>query len=202
VAITVDVLQYSSLNIRREGVASTFLNDRIVVLDDDIGLFVSRNDNFRLPKDGSKPIVMIGPGTGVAPFVAFIDERILSSATGRNILYFGCRHADQDFLYRDKLEALVRSGNLELETAFSRDQAEKVYVQHRLAQRADDIWALMDQEGAHFYICGDGRHMAVDVDEALTSIVEERSKLSRTAACAYMENLAKQGRFQRDVWVP
>jgi sulfite reductase (NADPH) flavoprotein alpha-component len=202
VAITVDVLQYTSLNIKREGVASTFLNNRVSLQDDKVGIFVSKNDNFRLPEDGAKPIVMIGPGTGIAPFVAFIDERMLSSAAGRNVLYFGCRHSDQDFLYRDKLEDLASCGKIELETAFSRDQSEKIYVQHRLAQRAGDIWSLMENEGAHFYVCGDGRRMARDVEETLGRVVQEQGCMSKEDACAYLERLSKEGRMQRDVWVP
>lgn len=204
VAITVDVLRYQTLNTPREGVASTFLCDRVVVDSPHsrVGIFVSRNDNFRLPKDPATPVVMIGPGTGIAPFVAFLDERVEDDAPGRNILFFGCRHAEQDFLYRDKLEGLVQAGKLELETAFSRDQPEKIYVQDRMRARGADLWRVVDSDGAHVYICGDGRHMARDVDAALSEIFSKHGKMSAKAADAYRESLAEKGRMQRDVWVP
>lgn len=201
IAITVDVLRYVSLNIPREGVASTFLNDRTVPGESNVGIFVSKNDNFRLPQDGTKPIIMIGPGTGIAPFIAFIDERIATNAQGKNILFFGCRHESQDFLYKTKLEKLAKIDALDLETAFSRDQPEKIYVQHRMLARAREIWKLIDQEEAHTYICGDGSHMAPDVEATLSRLIQEQGQKSAAEAIAYLDSLTDRGRLQRDVWI-
>jgi sulfite reductase (NADPH) flavoprotein alpha-component len=205
IAITVDVLRYVTSNTPREGVASTFLNDRVAVSrDESVGIFVSRNENFRLPADRSVPIIMIGPGTGIAPFIGFLNERLAFNAnglSGRNVLFFGCRHAAQDYLYSKELKEMAARGDLDLVTAFSRDQPEKIYVQDRLRQRSTDIWNLIDERGAHVYICGDGRHMAPDVDRMLLSIVAERSNRSDFEAAAYMKKLADGGRIHRDIWV-
>jgi sulfite reductase (NADPH) flavoprotein alpha-component len=204
IAVTVDVLRYVSNNTAREGVASTYLNDRVPVGSsvDAVGIFVSRNDNFRLPVDASKPVIMVGPGTGIAPFIAFIDERVATAASGRNLLFCGCRHEARDFLYRTRLEAAVAAGRLDLETAFSRDQPHKVYVQDRLRARGADVWQMIDGDGAHVYVCGDGRHMAPDVDEALRGIFGAHGAMDPPAAAAYLDALAADGRMQRDVWVP
>lgn len=201
VALTVDVLRYMTLSTPREGVASTFLNDRVAIGQDPVGVFISRNDNFRLPQDSSRPIVMIGPGTGIAPFIAFLDERTNANATGRNILYFGCRHERSDFLYADRLQDLERRGELELHTAFSRDQAEKIYVQHRLRENSSETWKLLDEDNAHVYICGDGARMALDVDAELRRIVRIEGGMTTEQASTYLEQLAERGRLQRDVWV-
>lgn len=202
IAITVDVLRYSLLNIPREGVASTFLNDRVIPAESKVGIFVSKNDGFRLPADTKRPIIMIGPGTGVAPFVGFIEERVATNAVGRNILFFGCRHEKQDFLYRAKLEEFAKVGALDLVTAFSRDQPSKIYVQHRILERASELWDMVDKEDAHIYVCGDGSRMAPDVDRALRNVVKVQGQRSDTEAVAYLDRLAEAGRLQRDVWIP
>jgi sulfite reductase (NADPH) flavoprotein alpha-component len=142
---------------------------------------------------------MIGPGTGVAPFRAFLQERRAIGATGRNWLFFGDQRRDLDFLYRDELEAYRKDGFLDLEVAFSRDQAEKVYVQHRMRERAADLWAWL-QDGAHIYVCGDAQRMARDVDAALAHIVAKQGGMDISAAKAYLAGLTREGRYQRDVY--
>lgn len=201
VAITVDVLRYSSLHQEREGVASTFLMDRCRLNMTQVGLFVSRNDNFRLPLDPSKPVIMIGPGTGIAPFIGFIEERAAKKASGGNVLFSGCRHEHQDFLYRSELKKYVADGMLQLHTAFSRDQKHKVYVQHRMAKHSENLWRLIEKDGAHIYVCGDGGRMATDVDTALRDIVREHGRMSEAQVEEYMTALSNAKRYQRDVWV-
>lgn len=202
IAITVDVLRYVSNSTEREGVASSYLNDRVSILTEDrVGIFVSRNEDFRLPVDSSKPIVMIGPGTGIAPFIGFVDERIAENATGHNLLFFGCRHEAGDFLYCKRLRGAVATGDLDLETAFSRDQPEKVYVQDRLRDRSVDVWRMINNEGAHVYVCGDGARMASDVDQALRDIVQEHGEMGTEEADLYVAALAGANRLQKDVWV-
>ncbi|CAN8067332.1 unnamed protein product [Agarophyton chilense] len=200
IAITVDVLRYTSLNVDRQGVASTYLTDRCVVNKTKVPIFISRNPNFRLPKDNTKPIVMIGPGTGIAPFIAFVEERLAGNASGQNWLFFGCRHQSQDFLYKEKLRKLAEKGHLKLYTAFSRDGPQKMYVQHRMKECAQQLWELMEQ-GAHLYVCGDGRHMSADVDNALGDIIVECSGFTLEQAKTYLQLLADQKRYQRDVWI-
>lgn len=200
IATTVDVLRYSSLNIERQGVASTYLRERCKMDSTKVPVFISKNPNFRLPKDDEKPIIMIGPGTGLAPFVAFVEERIARNASGENRLFFGCRHEKQDFLYRDELASFAADGCLKLHTAFSRDGKEKVYVQHQMKEYAEELWQLIDG-GAHVYVCGDGGRMAGDVDRTLCNIVGECGSMSEEDAAAYLEQMSEQKRYQRDVWV-
>lgn len=200
IAATVDVLRYSSLKVEREGVASTFLKDRCMVDETKVGIFISKNPNFRLPKDGAKHVIMIGPGTGIAPFIAFIEERIETKADGKNWLFFGCRHEKQDFLYADRLKELVESEHLKVDTAFSRDTLKKVYVQHRMKENAKELWDLVE-DGAHLYVCGDGGKMADDVDSALRRIIQEHGSMSEDEAKSYVEELSESKRYQRDVWV-
>jgi sulfite reductase (NADPH) flavoprotein alpha-component len=143
---------------------------------------------------------MVGPGTGVAPFRAFLQERAADKATGGNWLFFGDQRSELDFLYRDELETFRGNGVLtKLDTAFSRDQAEKVYVQHRMLQAGREIWDWL-QKGAHFYVCGDAKRMAHDVDTALKQIVAEHGGMSADAAKAYVAEMSKSKRYQRDVY--
>jgi sulfite reductase (NADPH) flavoprotein alpha-component len=143
---------------------------------------------------------MVGPGTGVAPFRAFLEERAAVGARGKNWLFFGEQRQAFDFLYREELEDYSRQGILtRLDTAFSRDQAEKVYVQHRMKASSGEIWAWL-KEGAHFYVCGDARRMALDVDHALHAIVAEQGKMSLEAARDYVKEMSKARRYQRDVY--
>jgi sulfite reductase (NADPH) flavoprotein alpha-component len=143
---------------------------------------------------------MIGPGTGIAPFRAFLEERRAVGATGRNWLFFGDQHERTDFLYREELEAMHHEGTLtRLDTAFSRDQAEKVYVQHRLLEHAKEVYAWLE-EGAHFYVCGDASRMAKDVHQALHEVVEVGGGLTPDRSAEYVENLKAERRYQRDVY--
>lgn len=200
IAATVDVLRYSSLDIEREGVASTFLKDRCKVAEAKVGLFLSKNPNFRLPQDRAKHVIMIGPGTGIAPFIAFIEERIETKAYGKNWLFFGCRHEKQDFLYADRLKELAEAERLKLDTAFSRDTPKKVYVQHRMKKHGKELWDLVE-DGAHIYVCGDGGKMADDVDSALRGIIQKHGSMSEDEAKSFIEELSVSNRYQRDVWV-
>lgn len=199
VAITVDVLRYVLRGVPRAGVASAQLAER-VALGDPMGVFITANAHFRLPADGATPIIMIGPGTGVAPFVGFLDERTARGGGGRNVLFTGCRHEHQDFLYGSELRAAAAAGTVDLHAAFSRDGPAKVYVQHLMAAVADDLWSLVDRAGAHVYVCGDAKRMAGDVHAAWVAIVQRGRGCDAVAAEAYMADLEKGGRYQRDVW--
>jgi len=146
---------------------------------------------------------MVGPGTGVAPFRAFVQHRVLTTnapGRGRAVLYFGCRQRTQDYLYGSLLEGWAAKGVITLHTAFSREQGHKIYVQDRLKQHGDDVWELLEA-GGHFYVCGDGLHMAGAVEKELLEIVEGRQGLGPDAAKAYVESLIEAGRFQKDVWI-
>jgi sulfite reductase (NADPH) flavoprotein alpha-component len=163
-------------------------------------MFVHVAKGFRLPEDPDKPIIMVGPGTGVAPFRAYLQERKVTGASGKNWLFFGEQRSQCDYFYQEEFESLRRDGVLtNLHTAFSRDQDHKVYVQHRLLENAKEVYAWL-QEGAHFYVCGDEARMAKDVDVALHQIVEKEGGLSPEAAAAYVEALKKEKRYKRDVY--
>ena len=192
-------VRYESHGRKREGVASIYLADRI---DGSIRIpmFVHVAKGFHLPEDADKPIIMVGPGTGVAPFRAYLQERKAIGATGKNWLFFGEQRSRYDYFYRNEFASFQREGVLtRLHTAFSRDQAYKVYVQHRLLENAKEVYAWL-QEGAHFYVCGDAARMAKDVDVALHQIVEKEGGLSSEAAAAYIEALRKEKRYKRDVY--
>lgn len=200
IAITVDVLRYSTLNISRQGVGSTFLRDRCHINDTAVPIFVSKNPNFRLPKDKTRPIIMIGPGTGIAPFIAFVEERVAQGATGENWLFFGCRHESQDFLYKERLHSYEKNGNLKLTTAFSRDSPTKIYVQHRMKELSSQLWGLLGKK-AHVYVCGDGRNMSKDVDYALKDIVATCGGFNVNETNDYVQLMTDERRYQRDVWI-
>jgi sulfite reductase alpha subunit-like flavoprotein len=140
---------------------------------------------------------MIGPGTGLAPFRSFTQERISSGGKGRNVLYFGCRNRSRDFLYREELEKYNADKQIELHTAFSREQKQKVYVQDRLRESATEIWSLLES-GAHVYVCGDAQYMAGQVHDELLKIISSTGGVAD--AKAYMDNLEHQRRYQRDIW--
>ena len=145
-------------------------------------------------------MIMVGPGAGVAPFRAFLEERCETGAKGRNWLFFGDRHAVTDFLYRDELETMLRSGTLtRLDTAFSRDQEQKIYVQHRMLEHAKELYAWLE-EGGHFYVCGDASRMAKDVDKALHEVVQLAGGKSPDESAAYVKRLQAEKRYQRDVY--
>ncbi|MDP9291269.1 MAG: sulfite reductase subunit alpha [Verrucomicrobiota bacterium] len=197
VHLTVAAVRYESFGRKRKGVCSTFLADRV---GGSVPVFVQTSHSFRLPKNGGTPIIMVGPGTGIAPFRAFLHERRAAAANGRNWLFFGDQRAATDFLYREELEAMAIDGHLsKFNTAFSRDQAEKIYVQHRMLENGTELWSWL-QEGAHFYVCGDASRMAKDVDAALHRVVETHGSLSAEAAAAYVQKLKTEKRYQRDVY--
>ena len=182
----------------RKGVSSTFLADRAD--GSPVPVFVQRSAAFKPPADPDARMIMVGPGTGVAPFRAFLQERAATGARGRNWLFFGDQHAASDFYYRDELESLKSGGVLtRLDLAFSRDQAERIYVQDRMIQHGRDLWAWLE-EGASFFVCGDASRMAKDVEAALRAIVEEHGGLSSDAAKAYVQKLGSDKRYVRDVY--
>jgi len=165
-----------------------------------VPVFLQKSHGFRLPTNAATPIVMVGPGTGIAPFRAFLQEREAAGATGRNWLFFGAQHEATDFLYRDEMEAWRDKGLLtRLSTAFSRDQSQKIYVQHRMAEEAAELWQWL-KDGAYFYVCGDAKHMAADVEHALMSVATTQGGLDAAGAKAWLAGLAKEGRYLRDVY--
>jgi len=198
VHLTVAAVRYDSHGRKRKGVASTFLADRVAV-GETMPVYTHHNKNFKLPA-GDTPIIMVGPGTGVAPFRAFVEERQANGDQGKNWLFFGDQRFLYDFLYQLEWQRYLKDGVLtKLDTAFSRDQKQKVYVQHRLIENGKDIHAWIE-DGAHFYVCGDASRMAHDVHEALISIFEKHGGKSREDAEAYVKQLQKDKRYQRDVY--
>ena len=198
VHLTVAVVRYHSHYRDRGGVCSTFLADRADGLKP--GVFVHTNKAFRLPENTDTDVIMVGPGTGIAPFRAFLEERQTIEAKGRNWLFFGDQHVSSDFLYEDELLAMQENGTLtRLDTAFSRDQKEKIYVQTRMKERAAELWAWL-QGGASFYVCGDASRMAKDVDNALLEIAQEQGGMNAEEAGAYIKELRKEKRYCRDVY--
>jgi sulfite reductase (NADPH) flavoprotein alpha-component len=199
VHLTINVVRYEAHGRARKGLASTFLADRAGA-ETPVPVFIQTSHGFRLPADGSTPVIMVGPGTGVAPFRAFLHERRAVAAKGRNWLFFGEQRAATDFYYRDELEKMFSDGHLiKMSTAFSRDQPEKIYVQNRMLENAAELWSWLEA-GAHFYVCGDASRMAKDVDEALHKIIETAGGKSRDDAKAYVAKLKTDKRYQRDVY--
>ncbi|WP_414662951.1 sulfite reductase subunit alpha [Horticoccus sp. 23ND18S-11] len=200
VHLTVGAVRYELHGRARKGVCSTFLSDRAVPGETRVGVFVHANPSFRPPQNGDTPMIMVGPGTGIAPFRAFLHERKASGAKGRNWLLFGDQRAATDFLYQEELATLQREGVLtRLDTAFSRDQAEKIYVQQRMLEHAAELYAWLEA-GAHFYVCGDASRMAKDVDAALHQVVERAGGKSPAQAAAYVQALKGAKRYARDVY--
>jgi len=199
VHLTVSVVRYMKNDRLRKGVASNFLTQTLRPRQK-TGVFIHQSPGFRLPANSDTPVIMVGPGTGIAPFRAFLQERAVTGAKGKNWLFFGDQRRDFDFLYRDEIEGYLKNGNLtRLDLAFSRDQNEKVYVQHRMKEHAKEIWNWL-QQGAHFYVCGDARRMALGVDHALHAIVQEQGSMMAEAANEYVKSLSKSKRYQRDVY--
>ena len=164
------------------------------------GVFVSPNKAFRVPQDNDAPMIMVGPGTGIAPFRAFLQERQARGAKGRNWLFFGDQHRQSDFIYENELGDMSRDGVLtRLDLAFSRDQAEKIYVQTRMRQNGKALYQWLE-EGGYFYVCGDATRMAKDVDDALHRIVIEEAGISAEAASDYLNRLKREKRYLRDVY--
>ncbi|MFM5814715.1 assimilatory sulfite reductase (NADPH) flavoprotein subunit [Aeromonas dhakensis] len=200
VHLTVGVVRYPQEDgTVRSGAASSYLADRLPE-DAEVRVFVEHNDNFRLPANPDAPVIMVGPGTGIAPFRAFLQEREAQGADGKNWLFFGNPHFTQDFLYQVEWQRYVKSGLLsKISLAFSRDQANKIYVQDRLREAGLELYQWLEA-GAHFYVCGDANHMAKDVQEALLDVIAEHGQKSREEAEEYLSELRRAKRYQRDVY--
>ncbi|HEX8295145.1 MAG TPA: sulfite reductase subunit alpha [Chthoniobacteraceae bacterium] len=199
VHLTVGAVRFDAHGRGRKGVCSTFLADRCAE-HTPVPVFIQVSHGFRLPANTDIPIIMCGPGTGIAPFRAFLEERLATGSKGRNWLFFGDQRRATDFLYEETLEGWVSSGHLtRLDLAFSRDQPEKIYVQDRMREHGAELWAWL-QEDAHFYVCGDASRMAKDVDATLHQIAETAGGLSAEAAAAFVAKLKNEKRYQRDVY--
>ena len=197
VHLTVAVVRYEGNGRKRKGVCSSYLAERV---GQNVPCYLHPNKNFKLPEDSSTPIIMVGPGTGIAPFRAFIEERKSTGATGKNWLFFGDRSQKTDYLYGDEWESYQKDGILnELDLAWSRDQAEKVYVQHKMLEKGSQLWSWLN-DGAVFYVCGDASRMAKDVDQALRTIAQEEGSMSEEDAGAWVKALQKERRYLKDVY--
>lgn len=199
VHITVGVVRYDIDGRPRSGGASGYLADRLEE-DSEVRVFIEHNDNFRLPSNPQAPVIMIGPGTGIAPFRAFMQQRENDSAPGKNWLFFGNPHFTDDFLYQVEWQRYVKDGLLtNIDLAWSRDQAEKVYVQDKLREKGAEVWQWL-QEGAHVYVCGDANRMAKDVEQALLEIIAQYGVMDLETADEYLSELRQDRRYQRDVY--
>ena len=199
VHLTVASVRYDAHGRQHKGVCSTFLAD-LVGETTDVRIFFTPNNNFRVPNDNSLPMIMVGPGTGIAPFRAFLQEREYRKAPGKNWLFFGDRNASTDFIYREEIEAMQASGLLtKLDLAFSRDQAEKIYVQDRMLENGAELFAWLEQ-GGYFFVCGDAYRMAKDVDQALIEVIRIHGNMSATEAVEYVNQMKKDKRYVRDVY--
>jgi sulfite reductase (NADPH) flavoprotein alpha-component len=198
VHFTIDVVHYESRGRQRKGVCSTFLAERA----ENVPVPVFPNTSkFRLPEDDNTPIIMVGPGTGIAPFRAFLQERKAVGAKGKNWLVFGSQHEHCNYFYKEELDELKRDGVLtRLDCAWSRDQEGKSYVQHKMLENAAEIWKWIDSEGGQFFVCGDARRMAKDVDAALRTIIQEQGGKSEEQTNEFVEKLKSDKRYKRDVY--
>ena len=198
VHFTIDVVHYESRGRVRKGVCSNFLAERAG--DASIPVFPNTS-KFRLPEDTNTPIIMVGPGTGIAPFRAYLQERKAVDAKGKNWLFFGSQHQHCNYFYREELEQYQRDGFLtRCDCAWSRDQAAKSYVQTKMLENAAELWKWIDSEGAHFFVCGDARRMAKDVDAALRKIIQEQSGKTEEQTNEYVEKFKADKRYKRDVY--
>src|SRR6266568_682399 len=199
VHLIVDVVLYESRGRVRKGVASTFLAERADRVP--VPVYPTSAKHFHMPEDFNTPLIMIGPGTGIAPFRAFLQDRQAMGAKGKNWLFFGAQRERCDYAYKEDWEKFTRDGLLtKLDCAWSRDQAQKIYVQHKMLENAAEIWEWIDGEAAQFFVCGDARRMAKDVDAALRKIVQEQGGKSVDEANAYVEKLKTDKRYKRDVY--
>lgn len=197
VHLTVAIVRYDSYGRKREGVCSSYLADRV---GECIPCYFHPNKNFKLPEDSTTPVIMVGPGTGIAPFRAFIEERRAIGAGGKNWLFFGDRSSKTDYLYGDEWEQYRKDGLLtDLDLAWSRDQAEKEYVQHKMLAKGKELFSWL-QDGATFYVCGDASRMAKDVDSALRRIAQSEGAMSEDDANAWVKSLQKEKRYLKDVY--
>lgn len=199
VHLTVGVVEYDAFDTAHLGGASGFLAHRLEE-GQEVRVFVESNNNFRLPDDPNTPVIMIGPGTGIAPFRAFMQQREADEAQGKSWLFFGNPHFTQDFLYQVEWQKYLKDGVLsKLSLAFSRDQAEKVYVQHKLIEHGEEVYQWLE-DGAHIFVCGDANHMAKDVNDALISLVATHGQKSEQEAEAYVNDLRRAKRYKKDVY--
>ncbi len=199
VHITVGVVRYDIEGRARAGGASSFLADRVEE-EGEVRVFIEHNDNFRLPANPQTPVIMIGPGTGIAPFRAFMQQRAAEGAEGKNWLFFGNPHFTEDFLYQVEWQRYVKEGLLSrIDLAWSRDQKEKIYVQDKLREQGAELWRWIN-DGAHIYVCGDARRMAADVEKALLEVIAEFGAMDLEAADEYLSELRVERRYQRDVY--
>ncbi|UUE45948.1 NADPH-dependent assimilatory sulfite reductase flavoprotein subunit [Pectobacterium aroidearum] len=199
VHITVGVVRYEYEGRARAGGASSYLADRLSE-DDEIRVFIEHNDNFRLPANSDTPVIMIGPGTGIAPFRAFMQQRDAEGAEGKNWLFFGNPHFTEDFLYQVEWQRYVKDGLLtNIDLAWSRDQAHKIYVQDKLREKGAEVWRWI-QDGAHLYVCGDANRMAKDVERALLDVIVEHGGMDSEQADEFLSDLRLERRYQRDVY--
>ncbi len=199
VHITVGVVRYDVEGRARAGGASSFLADRVEE-DGEVRVFIEHNDNFRLPANPETPVIMIGPGTGIAPFRAFMQQRAADGASGKNWLFFGNPHFTEDFLYQVEWQNYVKDGLLtRIDLAWSRDQKEKIYVQDKLREQGAELWRWIN-DGAHIYVCGDANRMAKDVEQTLLDVIAEFGGMDTEAADEYLSELRVERRYQRDVY--
>lgn len=198
VHVTVGVVRYDIEGRARTGGASSFLADRVE--EGEVRVFIEHNDNFRLPANPQTPVIMIGPGTGIAPFRAFMQQRAAEGAEGKNWLFFGNPHFTEDFLYQVEWQRYVKEGLLSrIDLAWSRDQKEKIYVQDKLREQGAELWRWIN-DGAHIYVCGDARRMAADVEKALLEVIAEFGGMDLESADEYLSELRVERRYQRDVY--
>lgn len=199
VDLTVALFSFTHQEQQRYGVGSHFLCHLAEPMKTPIPIYVQPAQHFTLPADDTAPIIMVGPGTGIAPFRAFLQERIKKGASGKNWLFFGERNRNCDYFYEKEFEQMRKSHILRLDLAFSRDQEEKIYVQHRMQENAKELWSWL-QEGAYFYVCGDAHRMAKDVEHTLEQIVQTQGHMTGEAAKAYIKALRTQKRYLADVY--
>jgi len=199
VHLTVAMLEYESNQLLRRGVCTHYLCNLAPLNEPSVSIYIQPHHGFTLPEDNNAPIMMVGPGTGVAPFRAFLQERMHLQATGKNWLIFGEWNQEFDFFYEEYFNELASKNILRLETAFSRDQADKIYVQHRMWENGQEIFDWLEN-GGYFYVCGDAKRMARDVEAILLQIIEQFGKLDELASKAYLKDLRAQKRYLRDVY--
>ena len=199
IELTIAMVEWDSHERLRYGVASTYLGHRCQP-GDQVRCYIHHAKKFKLPADTSIDVIMVGPGTGIAPFRAFMQDRVADKASGRNWVYFGDWRKADNYYYESEWQAYIDAGQLQhLDVAFSRDQEHKIYVQHLLEQNAEETWAWIDG-GAHFYVCGDASRMAKDVDDALHALIAKQGAKGEAGAKAYVEAMIESGRYQRDVY--
>ncbi|WP_418201132.1 sulfite reductase subunit alpha [Alkalihalobacterium sp. APHAB7] len=199
VHLTIGAVRYTTHGRERKGVCSVQCSERLHE-GDTLPVFVQQNKHFNLPASEDTDIIMVGPGTGIAPFRSFIEERAVNKGTGRSWLFFGDQHSSTDFLYQDELEQYQKDGVLtKLDAAFSRDTEQKVYVQHKMMEHSKELFEWLEN-GAYFYVCGDKQYMAKDVHNTLIDIIEKEGKMNRESAEEYLSDIQKLKRYQRDVY--